>query len=221
MKRRFGIGIVLGQKSSSRYPRIKDKTEPMKFVLPSQVSLNEPPVSTNLTLKRANVIEINQDFIEKSQDIEEGFPVRIQVMLSSNGFSLEIGDITCFTLFYGFLCESTETMRRLYRKGRKLRYFITNIYNMALVKFQQDEEEEFSYPFLLFPDCKNILATYRSYEFKLFRPIRNFNWKFLKFLKKKFQKKKGYVLSKKFLFFGKKIHNKHLYKHEKFIQSFV
>ncbi len=100
MKRKLSLNLVLGRKSRIRYPHTiyLEKVEKLVLILPANAALAEPPVSTAIMMKKGDPFDFCDKFNEESYTYEEGFPLRVILLIMSPGSVFEIKSATTSSL---------------------------------------------------------------------------------------------------------------------------
>jgi hypothetical protein len=84
MKKRYGLDNIIGKRSKLRYPShiSSPKTHLLYFIIPANDAISEPPLNTNITMRKGDPLEFCDQFNEESYDFEEGLPLNVIIYIS-------------------------------------------------------------------------------------------------------------------------------------------
>lgn len=139
MKKRYGLDSIIGKRSKLRFPHhiFVPTVDTLNFILPANLAISEPPLSTALTMKKGDPLEFCDQFNESSYSFEEGFPLNVIIYLSVSELLFEVKSPTTFSLFgiiYNLEDYSIEEFR-----ASKTNVFLSN-FNFALAKLSPEED---------------------------------------------------------------------------------
>ena len=100
MKKRYGLDNIIGKRSKLRYPShiSSPKTHLLYFIIPANDAVSEPPLNTNITMRKGDPLEFCDQFNEESYDFEEGLPLNVIVYISPSEQLFDIKPPTATSL---------------------------------------------------------------------------------------------------------------------------
>ncbi len=221
MKRKLTIPLILGKDTKIIYSTLTqlEKNEILKFILPAANAEPEPPMSTELTLRKGDVFMFVDDFNNLTQEYEDFFPIPVIIFLlggSPRVMTFEIKEPSSLSLFSIFFDIDDYDVEYFLPILNDELIYITS--NFGFLKVKETEEEDF-YESEVFATIRMLCGTLKSYHSIVRRTKRKYYSKFLlnkrknRLYKKRInRKRRDYlqflwrleIIRKKYKFFKKK-----------------
>jgi hypothetical protein len=160
MKRRYGLESIIGKKSKLRFPRhvFIPKVDLLRFTLPANSAVAEPPLSTAITMKKGDPYDFCDLFNEETYEFEDGTPVNCVYLISIAVSLLEIRTPPVFSLF-GIVHDLDEIEDVEKFRGKSSDILLT-FSNLGLIKLDSDKSYFFSDYLSIFRTIYSSMLSY-------------------------------------------------------------